>query len=114
MNTTNKKMKQVGKKFDIGKDRFDLIPPTALIALAKLYSTGAYKYGDRNWELGMAYGRVFAAMMRHSWKWWGGEKYDKEDGQPHLISVAWCAFTLFTFEDAKVGEDDRSTVTRRT
>ena len=106
----NKKKKQAGVKDDNGKARFDLIPPPALIALAELYSTGSVKYGDRNWELGMAYGRVFGAMMRHSWAWWRGEIYDKEDGQHHLISVAWCAFALFTFESKGVGQDDRSEI----
>lgn len=42
----------------------------------------------------MRFGRVFAARMRHSWKWWMGEDHDETDGQHHLISVAWCALTL--------------------
>ena len=49
-----------GLKHDQGKLRFDLIPPEALIELAKVLTYGASKYNDRNWEFGMAYGRLYA------------------------------------------------------
>jgi|TARA_R110000803_G_scaffold183480_2_gene245818 hypothetical protein len=94
-------------KFDHGKSRFDLIPPHALEALASLYGIGANKYEDRGWEVGMPWGRVFAALMRHAWKWWRGEVRDPVDGQHHLTSVAWCAFALYEYERRKIGEDDR-------
>lgn len=96
-----------GRKDDTGKLRYDLIPPEALEELARVYTIGAKKYSDRNWEKGMSWGRVFAAMMRHSWAWLRGETNDPVDGQHHLSSVAWCAFTLLTYEVRKVGTDDR-------
>lgn len=96
-----------GRKDDTGKLRYDLIPPEALEELARVYTIGAKKYSDRNWEKGMSWGRVFAAMMRHSWAWLRGETNDPVDGQHHLSSVAWCAFTLLTYEIRKVGTDDR-------
>lgn len=85
-----------GAKFDTGKLRYDLIPPEALEGLALVYTIGANKYADRNWEKGISFGRVFAALMRHAWKWWLGEERDP-DGQHHLDSVAWCAFALRTY-----------------
>ncbi len=98
-----------GVKFDKGKlDRWDLMPVDALTALAELYGTGAKKYGDRNMELGMNWGRVFRAMIGHAYKWWRGERFDKDDGQHHLTSVAWCALTLFEYDMKGVGEDTRS------
>lgn len=97
-----------GTKFDQDKERFDLIPADALVELAAVYNIGAKKYGDRNWENGMKWGRVFAAMMRHAWKWWRGEDVDQEDGQHHLASVAWCALSLLAYVRRGVGEDDRS------
>jgi len=94
-------------KHDEGKLRYDLIPPYALSALAEVYTIGAQKYGDRNWEKGMSFGRVFGALCRHAWAWWAGEKKDQEDGQHHLASVVWCAFTLFEYERRGTGIDDR-------
>lgn len=99
-----------GAKYDGGKARYDLIPPEALDALAELYSLGAKKYGDRNWEEGFKWGRLFAAMCRHAFAWWRGEKYDQVDGQSHLIAVAWNAFALYTFELRNLGEDDRKVI----
>src|SRR5581483_6939658 len=95
-------------KKDAGKAPFALIPADALEALAELYGIGAAKYSPRGWEAGMDWSRIFSAMMRHAWKWWRGETYDEVDGQHHLISVAWCAFALFTYaEITGKGTDDR-------
>lgn len=94
-------------KHDGGKPRYELIPPEALEELAALYALGANKYGDRNWEKGMSWGRVFSALMRHAWRWWRGETYDQEDGQHHLISVAWCAIALYIYQTRGIGRDDR-------
>lgn len=101
-----------GQKFDSGKARFDLIPVAPLVDLAKLYGMGAEKYGDRNWELGLQFSRVFAAMQRHAWAWWGGEEFDPEDGQQHLSSVAWCAFALQELARRSSEYDDRPEVSR--
>lgn len=98
-----------GVKFDEGKPTYDLIPPEAIEGLAAVFAMGAKKYSSRNWEKGMRWGRVFAAMMRHAWAWWRGEEFDPKDGQHHLLSVMWCAAVLFTFRVRNVGEDDRST-----
>lgn len=101
-------MTEVGVKFDAGKPRYDLIPPEALHALAVLYGKGAKKYGDRNWERGMSWGRIFRALIGHAFSFWMGEDFDQDDGQHHLIAVAWNAFSLYCYQIRKVGEDDRS------
>ena len=44
--------------------RFDLIPPSALYALAEHFGKGAGKYADRNWELGVDWSLNYAALMR--------------------------------------------------
>ena len=95
------------RKNDGGKLRYDLIPVYPIERLAEVYSIGAVKYDDRNWERGMVWGRVFRAMLSHAWKWWRGETYDPVDGQHHLASVAWCAFALMEYEHRRVGTDDR-------
>jgi hypothetical protein len=97
-----------GRKDDHGKERFDLIPPYALLELARVYTMGASKYEDRNWEKGMKWGRVFAAIMRHLWQWWGGLRIDHESGLSHLSHAAWGCFALLEYDRRGIGEDDRS------
>jgi hypothetical protein len=96
-----------GKKNDQGKLRYDLIPPGPLAELARVYNIGAGKYADRNWENGIEYGRIFAALQRHAWAYWNGENRDVEDGQHHLASVAWCAFALIEYERTHPELDNR-------
>ncbi len=96
-----------GRKDDAGKARYDLIPADALEEVARVYTMGAEKYGDRNWERGMKRGRIFAAMMRHAWAWWRGEIHDPVDGQHHLASVVWCGLSLIAYDLRGIGEDDR-------
>lgn len=92
---------------DDGKLRYDLIPAEPLEELARVYTIGAAKYEPRGWETGMAYGRIFAALMRHAWKWWRGERFDATDGQHHMASVAWAALALMEYERTHPEHDDR-------
>jgi hypothetical protein len=91
-------------------ERFDLLPPVALRAVAAHFGRGARKYEDRNWELGVDWSLSFAAMQRHLWSWWGGEDED-EIGSHHLAAVAWHALVLLTYAlDPHYAElDDRPT-----
>ena len=98
-----------GVKHDHDKPRYDLIPPEALEGLAQVLTFGAEKYSDRNWEKGMRWGRVFAAVMRHLWAWWMGESLDSETGLSHLHHAACCIAFLQTYEVRKMGADDRPT-----
>lgn len=96
-----------GRKDDAGKPRHDLIPPELPDAVAQVLAFGAGKYGERNWERGMNWGRPFAAMMRHMWAWWSGEKADPETGMPHLWHAACCIAFLIAYENRNIGIDDR-------
>lgn len=108
----------VGLKFDNGKIRMDLLPPELLFAVAQILTFGAAKYADRNWELGMKWGRVFGALMRHLWAWWGGKgpttssflfgELDEETKFSHLWHAGCCIAFLIAYEERGVGEDDRS------
>ena len=88
----------LGIKYDSDKLRFDLIPVDALEEVAKVYTLGAKKYGDRNWEKGLSYSRMFGALLRHAYAWWKGEKNDKENKLHHLSSVIFCALGLLHYE----------------
>lgn len=96
-----------GVKFDEGKLRFELLPIKPLMDVVKVFTLGAKKYTDRNWEQGIAFGRLFGAMIRHSFKWWAGETHDQEDGQHHLASVITNAMFLMELERTHPEFDDR-------
>jgi len=98
---------QGGNKKDAGKLRMDLIPGYPLMRLAEVYTIGAAKYADDNWRKGISYKRIFAAMLRHAWKWFMCETFDGVDGQHHLASVAWAALTLMEYEITHPEFDDR-------
>lgn len=98
-----------GRKDDSGKARHDLLPPELPDAVAQVLAFGASKYGERNWEKGMNWGRPFAALMRHMWAWWRGEANDAETGMSHLWHAACCIAFLIAFEQRKIGKDDRPT-----
>jgi len=78
-----------GTKYDSDKARIDLIPASTLFALGEIFRFGSEKYGDHNWRKGIKNSRLFAAVMRHMWQYWGGETLDKESGESHL----WHAIT---------------------
>lgn len=96
-----------GKKFDNDKLPYHLLPPELLETTANVLKFGADKYGERNWEKGMAWSRPFAALMRHMWAWWRGEDKDSETGMSHLWHASCCIAFLITYEERKVGQDDR-------
>jgi hypothetical protein len=107
METTSELRRGDAAKHDEGKARFDLIPPRALWNLAEVYTIGEKKYSARNWEKGMPWGRIFAAVMRHLWKFWSGEDVDPEDGMSHLVHAAWGCFALIEYAQTHREMDDR-------
>lgn len=111
---------QEGKKNDSGKVRIELFPGDALFAISSILTFGADKYPDppRNWELGIAWGRVFGALMRHLWAWWQGRgptnhsfifgDLDMESSQSHLWHAGCCLVFLIAYEMREMDQfDDR-------
>lgn len=98
-----------GVKHDGDKIRYDLLPPEFLHGVADILTFGAKKYEARNWERGIAYSRVFGALMRHLWAWWAGKDLDDETGKSHLWHAGCCLAFLITYEARGMGGyDDRS------
>jgi hypothetical protein len=87
-----------GKKFDGDKTRWDLLPYPALEALAGVFTFGADKYGSRDWEGGIPYGRLFAAAQRHLSKWWCDDDFDEESNLHHLAHAGCCIVMLLQQE----------------
>ncbi|MEM4721776.1 MAG: DUF5664 domain-containing protein [Candidatus Methanomethylicaceae archaeon] len=97
-----------GYRMDVGKLRWDLLPVVAMEELVRVYGYGIQKgYPERNWEMGMAWSRMFGAMMRHAWRFWGGEDRDPESGICHMAHVVWNALGLLEYYLRGSGEDDR-------
>jgi len=105
--TMGKMIDVQGIKYDSDKLPYSAIPVKPLEDLVDVYLIGAKKYGMNNWRKGIAWSRIFSAMQRHAWDWWGGEELDQEDRQHHLASVAWCAFTLLEYLRTHPELDDR-------
>ena len=105
-------MNEVANKLDTGKPRYDLLPPDALEEVAIVFTYGAKKYGDRNWEKGMIWGRWFSATMRHLWAWARGEELDPETGYSHLAHAAASLLMLLAADIRGEGKDDRGASVR--
>lgn len=99
-----------GRKADTGKDSWHLLPWDAVRVIVVVLAFGAKKYGDRNWEGGMDWERVFRAAIGHLTKWWQGENLDEETGYRHLWHAGCCVLFLIAFELRGIGKDSRPKV----
>jgi len=75
-----------------GKGRCDLLPPRAILRLAKHFENGCKKYGDRNWEKGIPINCFIDSAIRHTMKYMIGQT-----DEDHLVAAAWnlmCAMEL--------------------
>lgn len=95
-----------GLRYDAGKNQLDLLPAEWIWGLGKVMTQGAVKYAARNWELGMKWSKVVGPMLRHTFKFLSGERYDKDTGCHHMLMVAWNALALFTYDLKKLGTND--------
>lgn len=96
-----------GKRYDAGKLRWDLVPPE-FERVVEVYTIGAAKYSDRNWEKGMSWSRCIGSLFRHIWRWWAyRETHDAETGCHHMAMAAWNCMALLTYDIRGVGTDDR-------
>lgn len=77
-----------------GKGRFDLLPPIAMIRIAKHFENGSLKYGIDNWKKGIPLRRYTDSMMRHAYKFLGGDS-----SEDHLSAVIWNALCLIESQE---------------
>lgn len=82
-----------------GKVRMDLLPWPELEKIAEVYTAGAAKYGDHNWEnLENGYERYKGAMLRHLTEIEKGNAIDEDTGCLHIAQVAWNAIAMVHFK----------------
>lgn len=76
------------------KPRLSLVSPWALVRIAWVYTRGAKKYGEHNWQKGMPYSRYLDSAERHLIAWKQGEK--TED---HLAMACWNLMAIMHHEE---------------
>lgn len=79
-----------------GKGRCDLLPASSLLRLAKHYESGAKKYEDRNWEVGIPISVMIDSGLRHLLKYMDGQT-----DEDHLGAAAWNILGAMWMEDKK-------------
>jgi hypothetical protein len=89
------------------KTPMHLIPPTALVEMARVMGLGAEKYGPYNWRDASVAATVYlAAGQRHIVAFLDGENADPESGASHLAHAAACMSILIdAFATGNVVDD---------
>ena len=81
----------VGQKHDSGKPMMSLVPPAALLEVAKVMTFGANKYSPSNWKhVDDLHRRYTDAALRHINAYQRGEKLDDESGLLHMAHAICC------------------------
>ena len=98
-------IKDTEAKADKGKARPTLVPPSLVMAVAKVREYGCQKYKDpENWRK-VEPQRYRDALYRHFLAYLSGEKCDNESGLPHLWHMACNVAFLVDLEE----DDGRKT-----
>ena len=101
-----------GVKYDSNKPRMDLLPPRALLEVAKVLSFGAAKYAPGNWKrVDNLQARYTAAALRHIADHMIDPNAVDEESHIDTLAHAICCL-MFKLEDKL--EKDQSTSTRAT
>lgn len=98
-------------KYDDGKEKLGLIPTHAMFSTGRALTHGAKKYHDYNYKYGsgLDWDRIYSPLLRHLFKWIGGEDIDKESGLNHLDHVGACTSMLQDLVFSGIGKDTRFT-----
>lgn len=98
------------RKDDVQKPMMGLLPPKALLAISRVLTFGAAKYGPNNWHQVANRSRYYDALQRHLTQWWAGEDKDQDTGESHLAHAGCCLLFLLELEIRGMAEDDRPLV----
>lgn len=94
-------------RFDQDKIKLNLIPPYSIEQIGKVFTSGAVKYGDNNWQKGMKWSKVIGSLKRHLLKFESGEDFDEETGIYHLAHLVTNAMFLMEYYKIYPQGDDR-------
>jgi Domain of unknown function (DUF5664) len=82
-----------------GKGRYDLISVHMLRRLAGVYERGSTNHGDRNWEKGIPFSRLYSSAIRHALQALSGDV-----DEDHLGQAIWNLAAIMHFQEA--GRDE--------
>jgi len=102
-------MTSEGIKYDSAKPKMNLLPPKAILEVAKVLTFGAEKYDAENWrKLDDLQNRYTAGALRHIFAHMDGEELDPETNLSHLAHALCCLlFKLeIELENAKIEEEE--------
>lgn len=89
-----------------GKGRYDLISTHLLRRLAGVYERGAKNHGDRNWEHGIPFSRLFNSALHHSQQALAGDT-----DEDHLGQAIWNLGAIIHFQETnRIDLDDTKTI----
>jgi hypothetical protein len=99
-----------GVKYDGEKPRMHLLPPKAVLEVAKVLTFGAQKYDEDNWKkLENLQSRYTSAALRHIFAGMTGENLDEESGFYHEAHAICCLlFKLEAKLNEKSSEEERA------
>ncbi len=128
--------KEIGKRYNKGKNRVELIPTRPLELIGDVYTKGAHKYtvyekpdgsyvsgkdiplaecgtykvvedGSNNWRKGLHWTEAIGSVQRHINAFKNGEDIDPELQTYHLANAAWGLLALLEFYKTHPELDDR-------
>ena len=109
----------IGRRYNKGKLRYELISSVALEEIAKVYTNGAEKYtdydengnmtydGSNNWRNGLLWMDCIASTKRHIEKFVKGTDIDPETNTLHLANACWNLMTILDFYKSFPQGDNR-------
>ncbi len=95
-------------KKDQGKPQIHLVPPQAILGIARVMTYGIGKYSEYNYRngKGLNWMRVYDALQRHLLAWVSGETFDKETGENHLFHAGCCLVMLIDLQTRGFDDGD--------
>lgn len=94
--------------FGTKKLPLEVVPPSAVHALAEAFADGAKKYGPYNWrEKTISSSVYYGAALRHITAWWDGEDLAEDSGLNHLHHALACIAMLIDGKSVGKLNDNR-------
>jgi hypothetical protein len=77
-----------------GKGRYDLITPHMIRRLALVYERGAKNHGDRNWQKGIPFSRLYSSALRHTF-----QALEGKTDEDHIGQAIWNLAAVIHFQE---------------